>query len=273
MRLGGYVIHGNNADILPRCLDALLAVCDEVVAVDSCSTDGSAEQVRARGIRHVVHPWEGYGAARALAARELSGCDYVFFLDSDEWLEAPAIEEIRAWKRAAQDAPYYSLVRRHWADLPSGKFLFRTERHVRLIRRDRARWVPEMIVHEELPRDRTVALPIWLEHRFATDIPTMRSKNDRYALLCALQLHLEGRRTKPLALKRLSYLVYVAREAIFKGALARGGRAGWELAREVARYHARKYEYLAQVKRGAFPELVTALREGRFGEVFRMLPR
>ena len=68
MRLGGFVIHGNNADTLARCLDAIAAVADEVVAVDSCSSDGSAELARSRGIRQVVHRWEGYGAARQVAA-------------------------------------------------------------------------------------------------------------------------------------------------------------------------------------------------------------
>lgn len=272
MRLGGFVIHGNNADTLPRCLDALVAVSDEVVAVDSCSTDGSAELVRARGIRHVVHPWEGYGAARAEAVRALAGCDYVFFLDSDEWLEPEAIEALRAWKRSAPDAPQYSFLRRHWAELPGGRFLFRTERHVHLVRRDAAGWLPDMIVHEELPPARTVALPIPLEHRFATDVETNRPKYDRYALLCALQLHLDGKRPKPAALKRLSSLVYLVREAILKGAAFRGGAAGWALARDVAWYHARKHEYLALLRRGAFPELVAALREGRRADVFRLLP-
>ena len=49
------------------------AVADPVVAVDSCSTDGSAGLVRARGIPAIVHPWEGYGAARAVGARALDG--------------------------------------------------------------------------------------------------------------------------------------------------------------------------------------------------------
>jgi glycosyltransferase involved in cell wall biosynthesis len=272
MRLGGYVIHGNNADTLPRCLDALVAVSDEVVAVDSCSTDGSADAVRARGIRQVVHPWEGYGAARCEAVRALEGCDYVFFLDSDEWLEPEAIEALRAWKRSAPDAPRYSFVRRHWAELPTGRFLFRTERHVHLVRRDAAGWLPGMIVHEELPPARTVALPIPLEHRFATEVGGQRPKYDRYALLCALQLHLEGRRPKPAPLRWLSSLVYLVREGILKGSLFRGGAAGWALAGDVAWYHARKHVHLAALRRGAHAELVQALREGRRADVFRLLP-
>ena len=140
MRLGGYVIHGNAAETLPRCLDSLLAVCDEVVAVDSASTDGSADLDRARGVRVVSHPWEGYGAARAVGARALAGCDYQLFLDSDEWFGPEAIEALRAWKRSGPTAPRYVLLRNDWAELPTGRFVFRTEHHVRIARRDAATW-------------------------------------------------------------------------------------------------------------------------------------
>jgi glycosyltransferase involved in cell wall biosynthesis len=269
LRLGGFVIHGDNADTLGRCLDSIGAVSDELVAVDSCSRDGSAALAKDRGFRSIVHPWEGYGAARAVAAEALRGCDYLFFLDSDEWLLPDAVEAIRAWKRSTPDAPYYGLVRRDWAELPSGRFLFRTERHVRLVRADAARWDRRMIVHEALPPARTVQLPVALEHRFATDVAAMRAKVDRYALLWALRFHLEGRRAKPAWLQRVAH---VAREAVLKGALLRGGVEAWRLADAVARYHARKYQLLADVRRGAHADLVRALEDGRLGELYRSLP-
>ncbi|MFK9339948.1 glycosyltransferase, partial [Escherichia coli] len=86
MKLGGFVIHGNNVETLGACLDSLRSVSDEVVAVDSCSTDGSARLDEERGVRRIELPWQGYGAARAAAAEALRGCDYLFFLDADERL-------------------------------------------------------------------------------------------------------------------------------------------------------------------------------------------
>jgi (heptosyl)LPS beta-1,4-glucosyltransferase len=269
VRLGGFVIHGNSADTLGRCLDALLAVSDEVVAVDSRSTDGSAELVRARGIRAVVHPWEGYGAARAVAVRALEGCSHVWFLDSDEWLEPDAVDALRAWKASPTPEPYASLVRRDWAELPGRRFLFRTERHVRLVRREAAAWDPRMIVHEALPPAPAARLPIALEHRFATDAGAMRTKVDRYALLWAIRFAAEGRRGKPPALQKAAH---VAREALLKGALLRGGLDGLRLAEAVAHYHARKYALLAEVKAGGHPALVRAYAEGRLADLYRLLP-
>lgn len=269
MRLGGFVIHGDNVDTLGRCLDGLAAVADELVAVDSCSTDGSADLARSRGFRQVVHPWEGYGAARAVAVRALAGCDYVFFLDSDEWLLPDAIETLRAWKASAPETPYYALPRHDWAELATGRFLFRTEHHVRLVRADHARWEPRMIVHEALPPARTERVDAPIEHRFATDTESLRAKADRYALLWALRFHLEGRRRKP---PRVQKVVHLVREGVLKGAVLRGGLEGLRLAETVAHHQARKYALLADVRRGVYDDLLEVLRAGRLADLYRMLP-
>lgn len=270
MRLGGFVIHGNSADTLDRCLASIAAVADECLAVDSCSTDGSADLARARGFRRVELAWRGYGAARAAAVDALEGCTHVFFLDSDEWLEPEAIAAIRAWKAGGGGAvPYHGLVRRDWAELPGHRFLFRTEHHVRLIRREAARWAPRMIVHEALPPAPTVQLPITVEHRFATSVEGMRAKVDRYALLWALRYHQEGARRKVPPVQKAVHLV---RHAVFKGALLRGGADGWRLAEAVGHYHGRKYALLRALDRGAYPELVQAYADGRLEELYGMLP-
>jgi (heptosyl)LPS beta-1,4-glucosyltransferase len=268
LRLGAFVIHGDNGATLGRCLDSLAKVAESCVAVDTGSTDGSAALARARGIRRLELRWEGYGAARARGAEALRDCDYVFFLDSDEWLEAAAVEALRAWKAAGPTAPHYTLVRRDWAVLGGRRFLYRTERHVRLVRRDLARWTPEMIVHETLPRAETIRLPIVFEHGFADDVEAMRAKAERYALLWAIRFRRTRRRMKPPALQHLAHLL---RETLLKGAAFRGGLPAVQLARAIAFNHARKYELLRAVRAGGYPELVRAYDEGRLDELFRLL--
>src|SRR5689334_2593572 len=127
VRLGGFVIHGNSVNTLGRCLLSLRAVCDEVVAVDSESVDGSRELWATHGVRGVVFPWRGYGAARAEARRQLAGCDYLFFLDSDEWLEPAAQARFAPWRASAPQLPHYSVRRRDWAEIEGRRFLFRSE--------------------------------------------------------------------------------------------------------------------------------------------------
>lgn len=269
MRLGGFVIHGDALETLPRCLEGLLAVCDEVVAVDSGSRDGSARCVAESGARSVQHPWRGYGSARARAVRELSGCDYVVFLDADEWLGEGAESAILEWKASAPDQPVYRVVRRDWAILPNRKFVFRSERRSRLVRHDAATWTDDMIVHEALSSSRSVDLDVVVEHRFATDVVERRAKNDLYALLWALRAHREARRPKWVAPQRIAHF---ARNAFAKGAAFRGGVDGLRLSWHVAAYHQSKYDFLHRVRRGEFEALVSLFDEGRLEELFARAP-
>jgi (heptosyl)LPS beta-1,4-glucosyltransferase len=268
LRLGGFVIHGNAAGELDRCLASLGAVADELVAVDSGSTDGSASIAAARGARRVELPWRGYGAARAAAAAALAHCDYVLFLDSDEWLLPDAIEALRAWRQSDPTAPYYLLRRRDWAELPGHRFLFGEERHVRIYRRGAATWSPRQIVHEALPRTGAVETAIRIEHRFATSPEAFLAKEARYALLWAVQANAEGRRPKWPPAQRL---VHSLRLGIARGGALRGGLDGWRLAWGFGGYHALKHRQLRALRGGARPDVVRAYAEGRLADLHRLL--
>lgn len=267
MRIGGFVIHGNNRETLEACLDSLLPVCDEVVAIDSCSTDGSAKLVRDKGVRSVVLPWQGYGAARQAAAHELAHCDYIFFLDSDERLAPGAAEAIQSWRRSGPTLPHYVLPRRDWVHFPGSSFVLRTEWHVRLVRSDAAAWRPEMIVHEALPRRERGRLDAPIDHRFMTSTEELEKKQDWYALLWAVQAHAEGKRARSSLLARPAH---VLRNCVLKGGLSRGGMASLEAAWAVSRYHARKYHYLRRIEAGEFGEFVRAYREKRWADLFAL---
>ncbi len=266
MKLGGFVIHGNAGDTLRACLESLGAVSDEVVAVDSGSTDGSAAIDAQFGIRRIELPWQGYGAARAAAARALASCDYLFFLDSDEHLVTGSDEQIRRWKASSPDAPAYQVKRHDWVDLDGHRFRFRTSARRRLLRRDAARWTPSMIVHEAVAPVRTVLLPrVAVDHRFATALDERAARNDRYALLWAVQAFDESRPSKPAALQRLAHF---GKEALLSGSLFRGGADALRLSWRVSRYHALKYQFLRRLRRGEMPDLVELYRRGDFRALF-----
>jgi glycosyltransferase involved in cell wall biosynthesis len=269
VRLGGFVIHGN-APTLAASLESLAAVCDEVVAVDSGSTDGSAGVVARSGARAVSHPWQGYGAARAAAVRALEGCDWLLYLDSDERLEEPARAALRAWKASAPSTGVstHLLAVRDWAELPGRRFLYRTHHRARLVRRDAALWKPSMIVHEGLSQRGAVRLPIHVEHRFAVDIPARGRKEETYALLWAVRAQAEGRRAKLPWLQRPALFF---RDAFLKGAAFRGGAPALRLAWAVAAYHSRKYERLRELHRGQHAELTRAFAQGQYARVFELV--
>jgi glycosyltransferase involved in cell wall biosynthesis len=265
VRLGGFVIHGNNVETLGACLDALREICDEIVAVDSMSNDGSSDLVAAKGIRAIRQRWQGYGAARAVAAKALEGCDYLFYLDSDEYLLPGAVREVRAWRDSGPTQPIYRVRRRNWAELSDRKFLYRTDTRARLVRYDAANWTPRMVVHEALSSGRHPLTPVVIEHHFASSLQGRLAKDDRYALLWAIRAFEEGRRPKPYWLERCAHL---CRDLLIEGALFRGGVPAIRLAWVASRYHAQKHAYLRGVRAGKYQTLVSQFRAGEYASLF-----
>lgn len=90
----------NEAQRLPAALESV-AFCDEVVVVDSGSTDGTLEIARAAGAKVIEQPWLGYGGQRNVALDHAT-CDWVLEIDADERITPELQQEIR---RFLEDPP------------------------------------------------------------------------------------------------------------------------------------------------------------------------
>ena len=95
--LSGVVITFNEERNLARCLESLRAVCDELLVVDSGSTDRTREIAAAAGARVVQRPFDGFTAQKAFAAAQAAH-DHVLSLDADEWLSPELTAAIAAVK-------------------------------------------------------------------------------------------------------------------------------------------------------------------------------
>jgi glycosyltransferase involved in cell wall biosynthesis len=271
MRLGGFVIHCDAMNAIGPCLDSLAATCDRLVTIDTGSQDGTAALAASKGFTVLRRPWEGYGAARAEAVKALADCDWVLFLDSDEWLGPEAIAAVLALKAAPPQVPCVSFARRNWAELKGDRFVYQHEHPVRLARREQARFDRRMIVHEAVPPGPTLALDAVIEHRYVTDIAALRAKVGRYALLWALRQHLEGQRPRSRS-PGLQWSIHMLRDLLLRGAAFSGRPESFEIASIFADYHACKYALLRDVRAGQYAGLVTLLLEDRLEEFFRAIP-
>jgi len=101
----GCVIVRNEEGRLPRCLDSL-RFCDEVIVVDSGSTDATIDVARVRGATVVENAWPGFGAQRNVALDHARG-DWLIEVDADEWLSPELAAEIEAF--LAEERPAYSI--------------------------------------------------------------------------------------------------------------------------------------------------------------------
>jgi glycosyltransferase involved in cell wall biosynthesis len=143
------VITRDEQDRIGDCLDAV-SFADEVLVVDSGSTDRTVEIARARGARVVVRDWPGYAAQKNFAQEQVAA-DWVLSVDADERVSPELAAELRDWVAAAPEGVAgASVPRRTWY---LGRWIrhggWYPDRKLRLVRRGRGRWEGDH-VHERL---------------------------------------------------------------------------------------------------------------------------
>lgn len=106
-----FVTTFNNAGTLAACLDSA-AFADDIVVLDSGSSDDTVAIASARGARVYVEPFKGYGAQKRSALARTRH-DWVLLLDADEELTAEAGAAIRAVLDDPRAAGY-ELPRQEW---------------------------------------------------------------------------------------------------------------------------------------------------------------
>jgi glycosyltransferase involved in cell wall biosynthesis len=194
MKLSLTIITKNEEACIRRCIESV-PFADEVIVVDSGSTDRTVEICRALGARVVVtDDYPGYGPQKNRAL-DLARGDWILSLDADEWLTPELQEEIPRLIAAPADAPAGYRIRR------LSSFCGRAMRHsgwwpdwvVRLVRRGKGRFSDEL-VHERLVVDGPVgeAQGVLMHDAFAT-LEDVLAKMDEYSSAGARSLAARGR--------------------------------------------------------------------------------
>jgi len=86
MRLSVVIITFNEEKNIGRCIDSVKNVADEIIVVDSCSTDKTAEIAKSKGAEVILQPFLGYVEQKNMAL-EVANSDFVLSLDADEALD------------------------------------------------------------------------------------------------------------------------------------------------------------------------------------------
>lgn len=198
--------------LLPRCLGQL-TWADEVVVVDSGSTDRTREVAVEHGARVVEQPWLGWSQQRNAAAAAATH-DWVVFVEADEVLDRTSREAVLAVLAGGprpDDA--YALERRDefWGQLlPQTQRTRKSTDRVRLYQRTRSRWDERMLVHEEVvvPGAKHL-LPGHLVHWRPQSVAETAERIGRYSAVEAADLVSRGRRGSPLRLVGLPVLRFL----------------------------------------------------------------
>lgn len=198
------IITLNAARQLPECL-ASVPFAQEIVVIDSGSSDGTRELAASLGAKVIELAWRGYGPQKQ-AAVEAAAHDWVLCLDADERV-TPAL---RAGIEAALANPAYQAYRMARANRFMGRLLRHGEGYpdwsLRLFHRVHARWSADPVHEKVEARGEVGTLAGDLLHESAETLESYLAKQNRYTSLQAARMRERGE-TAGLARIALSPLV------------------------------------------------------------------
>jgi glycosyltransferase involved in cell wall biosynthesis len=192
--LSAFLIVKNEAVDLPDCLASLKGLADEIVIVDSGSSDDTVTLAKTAGARVLNRVFEGFAAQKQFALEQCTQ-DWVLSVDADERVSPELAGEIKNVMSQADAADGYELRREMY-------FLGRrlrdggvgTDWPLRLFKRAKGKF-SKVSVHERVEIDSRVArLEKPLRHFSYATIEEYNAKCDHYTTLSAQDLFKKGRR-------------------------------------------------------------------------------
>jgi (heptosyl)LPS beta-1,4-glucosyltransferase len=199
-KITALIITLNEEKHIAACIDALLPVVDEIVIVDSLSTDRTREIATAKGARVVEEKFEGFGRQKNIGTA-LASNDLILSVDADEYLSKELQESILSVKKNHTAAAYSFNILTHIGGVAVRSCGWYPDTHTRLYDRRKVKW-NERKVHEGLIIDGDVKyLTGDLLHYSYDNFDQMKAKTDHYARLGA-EVH-KGKNKLALVFKML----------------------------------------------------------------------
>ncbi len=161
-KLTALIITYNEIGYIENCIDSV-RFADEIIVVDSFSTDGTYEHLCADpDVKVIQNPFENFTQQKSYALSQATN-DWVLFLDADEVVTDPLREEIL--ETLTSDSPHvaYWFYRKFmFGNSPLHFSGWQTDKNYRLFRKSKARFTDRKLVHETLEVEGTSGI---LENR------------------------------------------------------------------------------------------------------------
>jgi glycosyltransferase involved in cell wall biosynthesis len=190
------IITKNEEQRLSDCLKSI-SFADDIVVVDSGSTDRTADIAREFGCRVFIEEWRGYGPQKNSAVQKCMH-EWVLLLDADERVPTETKEFIVS-TLVKPDADAFTLKRKNYLH---GKWLkhsgYWPDRQIRLVNKTRGFF--QSVIHEKWVTDGTVKdLEAYIEHYAFSGYYDMLKTLNEYSTIIADDLFSSGKRANILS--------------------------------------------------------------------------
>ena len=247
-KLSAVIITMNEERNIARCLDSLASVADEVVVVDSFSTDRTPDICAQYGVRFYRHPWEGYSRSKNYAD-SLATHELILSIDGDEALSDTLCTSIQALKeREIADNEVFAMKRRNNY---CGRWIkgcgFYPDTKIRIWKKGFAQW--EGLVHEWLAFEKTPKTTLLegdLLH-YSWETPEAFRKQQFHFAELGAQSYLERGKKTGLLPWLFSPSIAFLRTYVLKGGFLYG-RTGFRICRILTQANRHKYNCIRRQK-------------------------
>src|SRR6266850_1610205 len=247
MKITATIITFNEAENIRDACESV-AWADEILVVDSESTDSTRDIAAQCGARVIVNPWPGFSAQKQLAVDSASH-DWIFSLDADERVSPELQSSIAALRTLAQSTTLsdgYRVARRAFY---MGRWIrgggWYPDYQLRLFNRTRGRW-RERLIHESVRMDEGARVGIIrgdiLHYSMRDTAHHWQMIQERYAPLGAQQMLRDGKRTSVWRTALAGPAAFL-RSFLLKSGW-RDGRAGLTIANFARRHASLKHSIL-----------------------------
>ena len=182
------IITKNEAGVISRCINSAKLISDDVVIVDSGSTDDTLDIAATCGCHIIERPWDGYGANKNKGI-EMAKYDWILSLDADEVPDEGLIKSLHTLKLDKPETVYDIKFRSYFGQKPVRFGSWGRDHHIRLFNRKLVRW-SETMVHETLVMPENIAVkkvPGRIHHYSVKNLADYNRKCSYYAKLSAGQ--------------------------------------------------------------------------------------
>ena len=149
-KISALVIAYNEMGYIEKCIESI-TFADEIIVVDSYSTDGTYEYLKIHPkVKVIQHPFANFTAQKSFALKQATN-DWVLFLDADEVVPQKLQEEIVETVNSDTEFVAFWFYRKFMFQKSILKFSgWQTDKNYRLFRKSKAKFSDKKIVHETL---------------------------------------------------------------------------------------------------------------------------
>ncbi|WP_430905867.1 glycosyltransferase family 2 protein [Maribacter sp. 2-571] len=185
-KISALIISYNEIGYIEKCVESV-SFADEIVVVDSYSTDGTYEYLKAHPkVRVIQHPFSNFTLQKSFALKQATN-DWILFLDADEIVTEGLKTEIQQTVASDTDVVAYWFYRKFmFQNSPLHFSGWQTDKNYRLFRKSKAKFSDKKIVHETLDVDgKSGVFTEKLMHYCYKDYEDYKGKMLRYGRLKA----------------------------------------------------------------------------------------